>query len=349
MKNIKSESVAEINGKQVILYSITNNSGAKVELLNLGATIHSIIVPNKTGELLDVTLGFKDYRSYLNDGAALGKSVGRYANRIAKGLFSLDGVEYQLAINNGVNHLHGGPTGYMNRIWNSETDGENVIFSYTSADGEEGYPSMLIIQAIYNWSDDNTLTITYKATTDGATIINLTNHTYFNLNGEGSGDIHSHELKLNASRYLPTDETLIPTGELKSVSNSPMDFTSLKSIGKDIAKEFEPLKIGVGYDHCWVIDNVQSGELTQAALLKSENSGITLEISTTQPGVQVYTGNWLTGAGVAKCGKDHVNRDGVAIECQNFPDAPNKPEFPSPILRKGDEYCEKIVFKFSTK
>ncbi len=297
----------------------------------------------------DVSLGFKMYDKYINDGAALGKSVGRFANRIANGRFTLDGVDYQLATNNGVNHLHGGPTGFMNRVWNSRVETNRVVFNYVSVAGEEGYPSELGVEAVYDWSDENELEITYYASTDGATIVNLTNHNYFNLNGEGSGDIHSHTLKMYADKFLPGDETSIPTGELADVKGTPMDFLEAKEIGRDIDADFEPLKIGRGYDHCFVVNNYAKGELRPAAELYSAESGIFLEVSTTQPGAHVYTGNWLTGSGESKVGKQHQNRDGVAIECQNFPDAPNKPHFPSPVLRSGEVFEEHIIFKFSTK
>ncbi len=324
-----------------------NSSGAEVELLNLGATIASIKVEDAEGEMRDVVLGFADYRDYMNDGAALGKSVGRFANRIAKGHFELDGKEYNLAINNGVNALHGGPTGFMNRVWESSVEGDSVVFTYTAADGEEGFPSSITVKVTYTWSEDNTLALTYEATTDDATVVNLTNHVYFNLDGEGKDDVLGHELKLYSSKYLPTDDTQIPTGELADVAGTPMDFVAPKALGAEIRADFEPLKIGAGYDHCWAVDGYEKGKLSPVAELFSSVSGIRLEVSSTQPGVQVYTGNWLTGAGVAKSGKEHFNNEGVAIECQNYPDAPNKPQFPSSVLRAGERYEEKIIFKFS--
>ncbi len=333
----------------VILYTMKNSNGAEVKLINIGAAIVSVVVPDNKGEMRDVVLGFKMYDKYIGDGAALGKSVGRFANRIAKGIFSLDGVEYKLATNNGVNHLHGGPTGFMNRVWTSRVETDRVVFNYVSAPDEEGFPSEMGVEAVYDWSDDNELEITYYASTNGATIVNLTNHVYFNLNGEGSGDIHSHQLKLYAESYLPTDDTQIPTGEFAPVAGTPMDFMESKAIGQDIDADFEPLKIGHGYDHCWAIDGYKKGEFHPAAELYSPESGIKLEVSTTQPGVQIYTGNWLTGCGISKVGVEHKNRDGVAIECQNFPDAPNKPQFPSPVIREGEVYEEHIIFKFSNK
>lgn len=337
------------NDEAVILYTMQNSNGAQVKLINIGAAIVSVIVPDKVGAMRDVSLGFKMFDKYIGDGAGLGKSIGRYANRIANGKFSLDGKEYTLATNNGPNHLHGGPTGFQNRIWSSRVEGDRVVFNYVSAADEEGYPSELGAEAVYDFNDENELEITYYASTDGKTIVNLTNHAYFNLNGEGNGDIHSHYLKLNASNFLPTDDTQIPTGEIAPVAGTPMDFTSSKQIGSDIDADYEPLVIGHGYDHCWVIDNYKKGIMAPAAELYSTESGICLEISTTQPGAQVYTGNWLTGCGLSKAGKEHLNREGVAIECQNFPDAPNKPNFPSAVINKGEVYEEHIIFKFSVK
>lgn len=350
MSKISKEILGTISSnEEVVLYTIENAGGSVVKLINIGAAIHSIIVPNKEGKMVDVALGFEDYTKYMNDGAALGKSVGRYANRIAKGHFTLDGVEYSLAINNGVNALHGGPTGLWNRVCDSCVKGDSVVFSYVSPDGEEGYPSELAMEVSYTFTDDNDLQMVYSAETDGATVINMTNHNYFNLNGEGSGDIHAHTLKLNADNFLPTDDTQIPTGEIAPVAGTPMNFMEAKAIGAEIEAEYEPLIIGHGYDHCWVLNNYKKGVMQPAAELYSAESGICLEVSTTQPAAQVYTGNWLTGAGVNKAGKEHTNRDGVAIECQNFPDAPNKPSFPCSVLRKGEKYEETISFKFSVK
>lgn len=333
----------------VILYTMTNAGGAVVKLINIGASIVSISVPDKNGDKRDVALGFKMFDTYIGDGAALGKSVGRFANRIAGGKFSLEGVDYTLATNNGPNHLHGGPTGFQNKVWTSRVETNRVVFSYVSVNGEEGYPGELGVEAVYDWSDANELEITYFAASDATTIVNLTNHNYFNLDGEGAGDIHKHTLKLYAQNYLPTDATQIPTGEMAAVEGTPMDFREFKEIGKDIDADFEPLNIGHGYDHCWPIDGYVKGEMHIAAELFSATSGIHLTVSTTQPGVQIYTGNWLAGCGESKGGKQYQNRAGVALECQNFPDAPNKPTFPSSVLKKDEVYEEHIVFKFTTK
>lgn len=336
-------------GEAVILYTMRNSNGAYVELTNVGAAIISVAVPDRDGVIKDVALGYQDFMSYFGDGPAMGKTVGRYANRIAKGRFTLDGKEYVLAQNNGPNHLHGGPTGYANKIWESRVETNRVVFSILSPDGDENYPSQLAAEVIYDWDEDNALEITYLAKTDGATVVNLTNHAYFNLSGHDAGSIHGHLLKLNANNYLPTDDTQIPTGEVAPVAGTPMDFTTAKALGKDIEADFEPLKIGVGYDHCWVIDGYGGGKVVEAAVLEDPVSGRTLTISTNQPGAQVYTGNWLTGCPKGKGGVDYVNRDGVAIECQGFPDAPNKPSFPSQVLRQGELYERKIVYRFGVK
>ncbi len=346
MTNISQATLGAIDGEDIIQYTLTNSGGAEVTLLNLGATIASITVADREGAMRQVVLGFEDFNSYMGDGAALGKSIGRFANRIAKGHFTLEGREYSLAINNGKNHLHGGPTGFMNRVWQSAVEGESIVFSYTAQDGEEGFPAAITAKVTYTWSEDCNLSLIYEATSDGTTIVNLTNHVYFNLNGESSGEVYAHTLKLNSSRYLPTDDTQIPTGELAPVVGTPMDFTQAKAIGKDINADFEPLKIGSGYDHCWVIEDFEQGKMSPIAELYSAESGIRLKVSSTQPGVQIYTGNWLEGTGISRAGKPHHKGEGVAIECQNFPDAPNKPEFPSCILRKGEVYSQQINFKF---
>lgn len=333
----------------ITLYTLKNNSGASVTLSSLGAGIVSVVVPDRNGKMDDVVLGYADAADYVNDGPCAGKTPGRYANRIALGHFKIEGKEYTLATNNGPNALHGGPTGFMNRIWKSEAKGSHVKFTYHSADGEEGYPGNLDVTVIYSWNEQNELTIEYSAECDSKTVINLTNHAYFNLNGEGNGNILKHKLKLNASSYLPTDKTQIPTGEIAPVKGTPMDFVNAKEIGAEINADFEPLKIGKGYDHCWVIDHWRKHTLNQAAELSSEESGRVLEVLTTQPGAQVYTGNWLAGSPKSKSGKDYQDYDGVAIECQGFPDAPNHKSFPCQLLGPGELYEQTIVFRFKTK
>lgn len=328
-------------------YTLTNASGASVTLSTLGAGITAVRVPDRDGKLANVVLGYRDAASWIADGPCAGKIPGRFANRIARGHFSLDGKDYTLAINNGPNALHGGPEGFMNRIWDAKTVGDDsVLFIYVAEDGEEGYPGNLTVTARYTWTDNNELTLSLMAETDAPTIINLTNHAYFNLDGEDSGTVLDHQLRLDASHYLPTDETQIPTGEFAPVNGTPMDFTSFKKIGRDIEADFTPLKIGKGYDHCWVVDGYEKGVMREVAVLKAAKSGRELVVMTTQPGMQIYTGNWLEGCPESASGHRYHDYDGVAIECQNFPDAPNKPDFPSPILRPGEEFDETIKFIF---
>ena len=326
-------------GKEIFLYTITNEKGAYVQLSSVGAGIVSVAVPDKDGNLADVVLGYPEAASYFSDGPCAGKIPGRYANRIALGKIVLDDVEYTLPINNGPNHLHGGPQGFQNKVWESREHEGGVEFLYYSENGEQGYPGAVKAVARYEWSEDCELRLTLTAESDAPTVINLTNHAYFNLNGEGNGDILGHILKLNASEYLPTDATQIPLGESEPVAGTPMDFVNGKPIGQ----------IGKGYDHCWVIDGAQPGQLQFCGELYAPESGRVMEVYTTQPGVQVYTGNWLSGCPAGKNGHTYEDYTGVAIECQNYPDAPNKPEFPSPVLRPGEVYEQAIIFAFSIK
>ena len=328
-------------------YTLRNSKGASVVLSNLGAAIVAVNVPDKNGALDDVVLGYDNPESYFGDGPCLGKCPGRFANRIAAGKFTLDGVEYNLPINNGPNHLHGGPDGFQNKLWESRMVGDAVEFMYYSQDGEAGYPGNLKVVAHYEWSEDNELKLTFTAQTDKATVVNLTNHVYFNLDGEGSGTIEDHILQLNASEFLPTDETLIPLGESAPVAGTPMDFVTAKKLGRDLKADFAALNYGKGYDNCFVIDGYMPGQLQPAAKLYSEKSGRCVEVFTTQPGVQVYTGNWLGGCPEGKRGHKYNDYDGVAIECQHYPDSPNKPEYPTTVLRPGETYQEAIIFAFS--
>lgn len=335
---------------EISIFKIENRSGASVSLSSLGAGITSVCVPDKKGDIENVALAYADPADYIADGPCLGKVPGRYANRIEKGHLVVDGKEYRLSINNGPNALHGGPEGFMNRIWNAEELPDGVRFTYRAADGEEQYPGNLTAVAEYHWSEDNILTLTLSATTDKTTVVNLTNHAYFNLDGADKGSILSHKLKLNAQRWLPTDDTQIPTGELAPVEGTPMDFRTPKEIGKDINADFEALRIGKGYDHCWVADGYAKGKMIdEIAVLEAAVSGRVLTVGSTQPGMQVYTGNWLAGSPLNLSGRSYEDYDGVAIEMQGFPDAPNKSSFPSQELRPGEEYKEVIRFAFSVK
>lgn len=326
---------------------LTNKKGSTVILTRTGAGIVSVVVPDRNGNMADVVLGYRDEKSYLHDGPCSGKIPGRFANRIADGKFRLDGKEYLLETNNGPNHLHGGSNGFSHRIWDViEQDESHVTFGLTSPDGDCGYPGRLDVKAKYSWNDDNVLSLEMEAACDSATVLNLTNHTYWNLGGEDSGSILDHCLQLCADRWLPTDSTLIPTGEKAPVDGTPMDFRTMKKIGQDIHADFDALKYGKGYDNCWIIN----GEgMRKAAELKDLVSGRRLEVWTTQPAIQVYTGNWLSGSPESKSGRSYNDYEGVAIECQNFPDAPNHPDFPPCILRKGDRFRQVIEFRLSVE
>ena len=338
-----------VNAEDIRLFSIVNADGSEVILSNLGACIVSVVVPDKDGNLADVVLGYRNPEDYDTDGPCMGKVPGRYANRIAKGRFAIGDKTYELAINNGPNHLHGGPGAqcFANRIWDAEEIRDGVIFKLDSPDGDAGYPGNLHVEARYTWSDDHKLALHLSATTDAETIVNLTNHAYFNLKGEEAGDVTDHLLKLFASRYLPTDETLIPQGEPAPVKGTPMDFTTAKPIGRDLKADFPALNYGKGYDNCFVVDDWQKGMVRPVARLAEASTGRQLTVSTDAPGIQVYTGNWLEGCPVSKSGKAYHDYDGVALECQAFPDSPNRPDFPFETLRPGEVYENTIVFAFA--
>lgn len=334
----------------VTLFTLTNAKGASVELSSLGAGIVSVVVPDRYGDLADIALGYANPVDYLYDGPCAGKIAGRYANRIAKGKFSIDGTDYQLNINLPPNSLHGGPEGFQNQIWEAEEISGGIRFSYVSKDGEENFPGTLKVSVEYTWNDDNELNLHIIAQTDKPTIVSLTNHTYWNLSGEDSSTALDHKLTLKCSRYLKADETLVPTGELPSVVGTPMDFTQPKELGKDIKQDFPALNHAKGYDASWAIDDWQKGKFVEkVAVVEDEKSGRVLEIGTTQPAAHVYTGNWLAGSARSKSGRSYNDYDGVAIECQGMPDAPNRSEFPSQILRPGETYDEIIRFSFKTK
>ncbi|MBR0285751.1 MAG: galactose mutarotase [Bacteroidales bacterium] len=333
------------DGKEIFLYTLKNASGASVQLCSVGAGIVSIVVPDKAGKMEDVVIGYKKAEDYFADGPCSGKVPGRYANRIAKGKFTLDGVEYTLPVNNGPNHLHGGPDGFQNQVWESRIEGDAVEFLYYSADGEAGYPGNLKAVAHYTWGEDNSLKLILTAETDKPTVVNLTNHVYINLDGEASGSVLNHKLELNASQFLPTDETLIPQGEPADVAGTPMDFVEAKPIGQDIKADFPALNYGKGYDNCYLIDGAMPGQLSEAAQLWGPKSGRHLTVLTTQPAVQVYTGNWLKGCPMGKT-RAYEDYDGVAIECQHCPDSPNRPDFPSTVLRPGEVMEEAIIWVF---
>ena len=341
-----SKQTFPLDNKEITWVTLTNDNGAEVVLSSLGAGIAAIRLPDANGVKTNVVLGYPVAADYLADGPCAGKTPGRYANRIANGHFTLNGKTYTLPVNNGPNHLHGGPDGFQNKIWHcAVADNGKVTFTLESADGDAGYPGNLKASVEYEWDNHNGLEITYRATTDAPTFVNLTNHTYFNLNGQCSGSALSHLLKLNCSRWLPTDETQIPTGEMAPVAGTPMDFTEEREIGLRINDDFPALKIGKGYDHCWMLDG-HDGTMREIATLRSAKSGRKLTIKTTQPAAQVYTGNWLDGCPNGENDYTYHDYDAVAIECQGCPDAPNHPGFPSQQLNPGEEYMHKIRFEF---
>ena len=335
---------------EITVFKVENSTGASVELSTLGAGIVSVSVPDRNGKIENVALSYADPADYIADGPCLGKCPGRYANRICKGQLEVGGVTYQLAINNGPNALHGGPEGFQNQNWEAEKLADGVKFTYQAKDGEEHYPGNLTVTAVYHWSDDNVLTLDFHAESDRDTVINMTNHAYWNLNGADCGSCLEQEMKIKAEKWLPTDETQIPTGELAPVEGTPMDFRAFKKIGKDIKEDFEALKIGKGYDHCWKIDREKEGDMViDAVEIRDGRSGRKLIVGTDQPGVQIYTGNWLAGSPKNRSGRSYEDYDGVAVEMQGFPDAPNKPNFPSQLLKAGESYDRHIRFAFTVE
>ena len=336
-------------GEEVDLFTLTNKSGMKVTLSSYGATVIDLLAPDRSGKLADVSLGFDSFAPYQTQSPYFGAIVGRYGNRIAKGRFTLDGATYQLATNNAPNHLHGGIKGFDKRIWkgtNLPSSEPSVRFTLRSNDGEEGYPGNLDVVVTYTLTNQNELRISYEATTDKPTVINLTNHTYFNLAGAGNGNILGHQLKINASRFTPVDATLIPTGELKKVKGTVMDFRRPTAIGARI-KEVGGKPIG--YDHNYVLDWSLHFGLALAAEVYEPVSGRVMKVYTDQPGIQFYSGNFLDGTITGKGGKIYGQYTGFCLETQHFPDSPNKPEFPSVVLKPGKTYKSTTVYAFSAK
>jgi len=338
-----------LNGKQISLYTLKNKNGLIAQITNFGAIIVSIIVPDRNGKMADIVQGYDTIDEYINgNGPYQGAVVGRVANRIGKGRFTLKNKEYKLAVNNGPNHLHGGITGFNKVVWDVVNQtASSVELHYTSVNGDEGYPGTVNVQVVFTLTDENELRLDYKAVTDETTIVNLASHSYFNLKGEGSGDAMDHYLQINGRFYTPTDDTNVPTGEILSVRETPMDFTVAKMIGKDINADFEQLKFGNGYDHNWVLDH-PANELGLAAAAHDPKSGRMMEVYTTQPGVQLYTANWMDNE-PGKGGKKYQKRWSFCLETQHFADAVNKPHFPSIILNPGEEYRHSCVHRFGVK
>lgn len=338
-----------VEGKTTSLYILTNKQGNEVAITSYGAKIVSLMVKDKNDKLVDVVTGHNSIDEYLiSEEPYFGAICGRYGNRIAKGSFELDGVTYNnLAINNGPNSLHGGIKGFNAVVWDAkQIDQQTLELSYTSIDGEEGFPGELTTTVTYHFSDNDELEISYQATTNKPTVLNLTNHSYFNLSGAGDSSIADHILEINADNYLPTDETAIPYGPKEKVENTPMDFRTPQSVGLRIDDEFQQLIWARGYDHTYVL-NKTGKELSFCARCYSPKTGIVMETYTTEPGVQLYTGNWMTGNFIAKNGQRYPARAALCLETQHFPDSPNKPEYPSTVLRPAETFKSKTIYKFS--
>ena len=338
------------DGRTIDLYTLTNNHGMRVAITNYGGIVVSIVVPDRNGKPGDVVLGFDNLEGYLGKEPYFGALVGRYGNRIGNSRFKLDGAEHKLPANDGPNSLHGGLKGFDKRVWTArEIRGEHpaLELTYLSKDGEEGYPGNLSVKIVYSLAEDNALRIDYSATTDKDTVLNLTNHSYFNLAGEGKGDILKQEIMINSDRFTPIDGTLITTGELRTVAGTPFDFRKPAAIGSRIDADDEQIKFGKGYDHNFVLNRSGAGP-SLAARVADPGSGRVLEVLTTQPGLQFYTGNFLDGSIHGKGGKAYGRRSAFCQETQHFPDSPNKPSFPSTELKPGQTYRQSTVFRFST-
>lgn len=341
------------DGHNVQIYTLRNRHGMEARITNYGGIVVSLTAPDRNHKFADVALGYNTLDDYMNPPFPyFGAIIGRYGNRIAKGRFTLNGVEYKLAVNNGENHLHGGLKGFDRVIWGAQQKntaaGPALLLSYVSKDGEEGYPGNLRVTVVYTLTNNNELKIQYTASTDKDTVINLTHHSYFNLAGEGNGDILDHRVVLKASRFVPTDAGSIPTGELKNVAGTPFDFLSAHTIGERINQDDQQLKFGNGYDHTWVI-NGRMGVLRQAASVYESTTGRVMEVWTTEPGVQFYTGNFLDGSRPGKSGKPYPRRSGFCLETQHYPDSPNRPNFPTTTLRKGAVYRSTTIYRFSAR
>lgn len=345
---VQKSDFGKVDGQQIYLYTLKNSRGMEVAIANYGATVVSIKVPDNNGKIADVALGYDNVQGYASGKSYFGATAGRYANRIAGGAFALGGTKYQIPRNDGPNALHGGNVGFNKRIWTEkDLPGNAIQMSYLSPDGEEGFPGNLKVTVTFTLTEQNELRFHYLATTDKDTVLNLTNHTYFNLAGQGSGDILGTELTLHASKFTPVDANLIPTGELEAVKGTPFDFTTPHKIGERIGVQNEQLKLGRGYDHNFVLDRTKPG-LTVAARAYDARSGRELEVLTDQPGIQFYSGNFLDGTAKGK-GSAYNYQTGFCLETQHFPDSPNHPKFPSTELKPGQKFESTTIFRFSTK
>lgn len=339
-----------IDGKKVNLYWI-ENKGIKAAFTNYGGRLIGLWVADKNGKSTDVVVGMNSASGFKNATEPyFGATIGRVGNRIAKGKFTLEGKEYQVPLNNGKNALHGGIKGFQDVVWDAvKSDEKTLVFSYISPDGEQGFPGNLTVKVTYTLTDDNSIKMEYEATTDKTTIVNLTNHAFFNLNGEGSGTILNHELQIYANQFTPVDEGLIPSGELKSVKNTPFDFTSKHTIGERIETKEEQLKFGKGYDHNYVLDGTKKNGLNHAATISGDKSGITMDIFTQEPGLQFYSGNFMQSKNTFKSGSKDDFRTAFALETQHFPDAPNQPKFAPIVLKPEQKYHTVSYYQFSVK
>ena len=341
----------EHEGKQIDLFTLQNTRGMVVQITNYGGKIVSILVPDKNGKMADVCLGYESAEGYINGSASMGATMGRFANRIANAQFTLNDSTYHLAKNAGEHTIHGGAKGFRFKVWEAkQLDEQNLELSYLSPDGEEGFPGNFTLKVLFSVTEDNELKLVYHATTDKPTVFNLTNHAFFNLAGEGNGDVLDHQLMVNADSFTPTNETSIPTGEIRSLDGTPLDFRNLTRVGDRIDADYDQLIFAGGYDHNYVI-NKDAGQLEMAALLYEPVSGRVMEVKTTEPGIQVYTANSLTGKGpdVGKSGHAYGSRSSICLETQHFPDSPNQPDFPTTVLNLGEEYLSTTIYRFSVK
>ena len=341
--------VMETPAPEIQRLSLKNANGMKLSVISLGGKVTELWVPDREGKLVDVVLGYDSAAQYSDGNPYFGAIIGRYGNRIARGRFQLDGTTYQLPVNNGLNSLHGGPGGFHNVYWEMQPDtaASRIVLTRTSADGEEGYPGNLQVVVSYQLTANNELVIEYRATTDAPTIINLTHHSFFNLAGAGAGEVLGHQLHIFADHFLPVDSSLIPTGTVLPVTGTAFDFRQLNTIGSRIGEEDEQLRFGRGYDHNWVLTKPEPGELSHAARVLEPVSGRVMDVYTTEPGLQFYSGNFLDGSDRGKGGRVYEYRTAFCLEAQHFPDAPNQPQFPSVVLRPGEVYTQKTVYIFS--
>lgn len=342
----------EYEGKKIALYTLDSGNGTVMQVTNFGGRVVSLWVADKDGKYEDIVYGHDNIDKYLNyEGErCLGPVVGRFANRIAKGQFELDGVKYQLPLNNNGQTLHGGPNGFDMKVWNvDEVSGNSITLSYISPDGEEGFPGTVKVTMMYTLTPENEFKITYKATTDKPTHVNLSHHSFFNLKGAGNGTITDHLLTINSSAILPVDSVLIPTGEIMKVEGTPFDFRTATLIGKKIDESNEQLKNGKGYDHNWIIDRKSPADIEFIASVYEPTSGRVMEVWSDQPGIQFYSGNFLDGAVIGKYGKPHRYREAIALETQKYPDTPNQLTFPTTRLNPGETYTQTCIYKFLTK